>query len=189
MQPRNPIGLFHKKARAVWTNEGDAFHLRRVCSCPKRRSPSSKVDLHVHSLSLKSRKNSLPLSCRYLPLPAACTMAPYSCWLRGSHKGLAAKERASALWSNTKATWRLIFCETLHVCVIEWACVRVMLEVCSPFPQSQLCTGSWPRCPTVRRRRCAGWLHSSPGSLSPVEYEEGWEEKGGKGHIEIILFK
>lgn len=108
MQWRNPIGLFHKKARPVSTNKEDASHLGHVCSCtrnnPKRMSPSSKVDLHVHSFPLKSRKNRLPLSCRYLPLPAACTMASYSCWLRGSHKGLAAKERATALRSNTKAT-------------------------------------------------------------------------------------
>lgn len=108
MKPRNPIGLFCKKAMAVSTNEEDAFNFRRVsvCACnnPKRMPHSSKVDLHVHSLPLKGRKNSLPLSCRYLPLPAACTMAPYSCWLRGPHKGLAAKERASALRSNTKAT-------------------------------------------------------------------------------------
>lgn len=127
MQPRTPIGLFHKKARAVSTNKEDAFHLRRVCSCarnnPKTTSPSSKVDLHVHSLPLKKTERSrLPLSCRYLPLPAACTMAPYSCWLRGSHKGLAAKERASAPRSNTKATWQLIFCETLRVC--EWVTER-----------------------------------------------------------------
>lgn len=53
--------------------------------------------------------------------------------------------------------------------------VRVRLEVCLPFPQSQLCTGSWPHCPTVRRQRCEGWLRSSPGSLSPVEAEEGWK--------------
>lgn len=125
LKPRNPTGLFWKKSRAVSTNKEDAFHLRRVCSCscnnPRRMSPSSKVDLHVHSLPLKSKGNSLPLSCRYLPLPAASTMAPYSCWLCGSHKGLAAKERTSALRSNTKATWQLIFCETQCVWVSDWA--------------------------------------------------------------------
>lgn len=62
----------------------------------------------------------------------------------------------------------------------------VRLEVCSPFPQSQLGTGSWPHCPTVRRQRCEGWLHSSPGSLSPVEEKQGRDEKDRKGHTESI---
>lgn len=60
-----------------------------------------------------------------------------------------------------------LLCES--VCVRELVSMRFILEVCSPFPQSQLCTGSWPRCPTVRRQRCEGWPHSSPGSLLPVE--------------------
>lgn len=70
------------------------------------------------------------------------------------------------------------------------SCVDV-LEVCSPFLQSQLCRGSWPRCPTVRRQRCEGWLHSSPGSLSPGGAHGRWEhrtDRKGRLHCFILFF-
>lgn len=57
--------------------------------------------------------------------------------------------------------------------------------VCSPFPQSQLCTGSWPRCPTERRQHCGGWPRSSPGSLSPVEAEEDKRSKSDFLYLNI----
>lgn len=134
-------------------------------ACVAAPTPSSDVDLCVHSSPPKSRRNRLPLSCRCALLPAACTMVSYSCLLWASYKGLAAKGRTSALWPYTKACWQLI------LCVAEtYSCVRVRVFVCvrSPFPQIQLCTGSWPHCPTVHRQHCEGWLHSSPGSLLPV---------------------
>jgi len=158
--------------------------------CPP---PSSEVDPRVHSLPpFESSESSLSLSCRYLP--AAGAIVPYPCRLRGSHKGRAAKERAPAVKHKSHLTADLLWgsvceCASVCVCVCVRLSVRVRLEMCSPFPQSQLCTGSWPRCPTGRRQRCGGWLRSSPGSLSPVEEEEGWDEEGWR-HIEFYsLFR
>ena len=119
------------KAEATSANRERAF-FRRVCghSSQSPTSPAqfSQADLSDHSLPRHSRKGSrLPLSCRSPPpppLPAACTMAPHTCRLRGSlTKGLAAKERASSLWSNTKTSRQLIHCKTERVwteCVCVW---------------------------------------------------------------------
>ncbi len=110
-----------------------------------------------------------PSSCRYngalLMLAAWLLQRPGS---KRKSLGLAVKHKshltADLLW------------DSVCVCVSEWLSVRGRPVVCSPFPQIQLCKGSWPHCPTERRQRCEGWQHSSLGSPSPVEKEGRYEK-------------
>lgn len=99
MQPRNPIGLFHKKARAASTNEEDALHLRRVCSYahnnPKRTPTPDTLKLtSMFTRSPEKQKEQIVFVMQILPFPAAYTMAPYSRWPRGS-----GSERRSPPWA------------------------------------------------------------------------------------------
>lgn len=83
---------------------GDAC-VAAPATTPRECPPLGKL---TSMFTVPPRKSSLPLSCRYLPLPAAFTMVPYSCWQRGSHKGQASKRKS--LWSYTKDIWQMIFC-------------------------------------------------------------------------------
>lgn len=116
MQPRNPIGLFCKKERAVCTNEKDAFHLRRVwssaCDNRERIAPSFKVDLRVHSLPPKRAQGTARLyhaDTFPFQLPVQWCLTHASC---------VALTKGPSPAVRHKATWQLIFCET------QWVWVR-----------------------------------------------------------------
>lgn len=150
-----PDWSLSKKRKGALHQSGQSFPIRDTCVT----APSTRRTYPIHKSRIspiKPRMDSLSLSCRYLPLPR-------SRWLNVPNKGSQRKKKKKLRGRQQKAPDRRSF-----VSLNE----RVSLEVCSPFLQSQLCTSSWPRCPTERRQHCGGWLHSSPGSLSPVEADK-----------------
>lgn len=95
---------------------------------------SQKVDLRVHLLPLKSRRNRLPFSCRYCLLPAACTKVCSTCWLCGSHKRPGSQRKSPIAMVNTKATLQL-FVYKDSVCVGRVSeSMRVRLEFVLTIP-------------------------------------------------------
>lgn len=171
---RNLIGQFCKKTKRSWPMKKSLFIwdtcVAEPTPTPREYSPS----LPLTSLFTRSPLKADGADCFYhadilsFQLPAEWRLTHAGCV--ALTKALAAKERASDTKATRQRSFLFLFLET--ICVNE----KAWPEVSLPFPQSQLCTGFWPHCPKGHRQHCGGWLHSSPGSLSPVK-EERWKSR------------